>query len=567
MKRIIACLLSVVMILGFIPIDSMIAIALEQEHEAYSLDNGYIRVQVSKENGGFVINTVNGDTLKKSDNNKKLLFHTGEYDTSFVSFRVTEEDGTQKDFIFGGKYGDSSDPSHKGVTVTQATENSEIIATWSVESYTFTQIISLANESSNEHGMVSLSLSASNNSGNDANIKARVLLDTALGGNDFGTYQAVDEDSVTHSIYTEQILDGTDYPIPQNFYCLDNIFNTSITAFSVNSPQAMPYQVAFGHWNNLAASLFDFTPDTSMDFTKINNDYLTADSAYALYYDMGNVGSTPASMVTYYGVYSHKDVPAAEKFTVDVSVPLRLELNDARDDYVRQTDEGVADFTAGVTFENYVTDTAENYENLSLVVRTTENLRSLGDMGAENNSQFGSTDPFIITYTNVNVGDINSKTLYFQANVTDAAAYERITIGIYDTSETQGAIVEEKKLGEKVSYILLPSGDGSIPNVSFTEMTPKIIYSSGTRHLYVTVKNATLLDNRGNWNLVARSVDGKTSQTISHEFISIKDGVMDVAIDDSVELAPGSWYLQLEWTDAAVLEDVIQEEYQKQTAT
>ena len=103
MKRIIACLLSVVMILGFIPIDSMIAIALEQEHEAYSLDNGYIRVQVSKENGGFVVNTVNGDTLKKSDNNKKLLFHTGEYDTSFVSFRITEADGTQKDYIFGDK--------------------------------------------------------------------------------------------------------------------------------------------------------------------------------------------------------------------------------------------------------------------------------------------------------------------------------------------------------------------------------------------------------------------------------------------------------------------------------
>ena len=70
-------------------------------------------------------------------------------------------------------------------------------------------------------------------------------------------------------------------------------------------------------------------------------------------------------------------------------VPLRLELNDTRDDYIRLTDEGVADFTAGVTFENYVTDTAENYENLSLVVKTTENLRALGDMGAENNSSFG----------------------------------------------------------------------------------------------------------------------------------------------------------------------------------
>ena len=398
--------------------------------------------------------------------------------------------------------------------MTQATENSDIVAVWSVGSYTFTQTISLANDSSNEHGMVSISLSATNSSGSNANIKARVLWDTALGGYDFGTYQAVDEESVTHAISTEQILDGTDYPIPQNFYCLDNVFDPAITAYSVNSPQAMPYQAAFGHWNNLAASLFDFVPDSSMDFTKTQNDYLTADSAYALYYDLGSVGSTPVSMVTYYGVYSHKDVSAAEKMTVDVSAPLRLTLNDAGDGYVRQTDQGVADFAAGVTFENYASDTAQDYQNLSLVVRTTENLRSLGDMGAENNSQFGSTDPFIITYADVKVGDINSKTLYFQAKVTDTAAYERITIGIYDTSETQGAIVEEKKLGEQIAYILLPGADGSIPKVSFTEMTPKVIYSSGTRHLYVTVKNPALLDNRGNWNLVARSVDGKTSHTI-----------------------------------------------------
>lgn len=332
MRRIIACLLSVIMFLQLIPVQSIMA--LVTEHEAYSIDNGYIRVQVSKENGGFIVNTVNGDSLKKSDNNKDLLFHTGQYDTSFVSYRVTEKDGTTKDYIFGGKYGDSSDPSHKGVTVTQAA-NGEIVAAWSVDSYTFTQTISLANESSNEHGMVSISLSAVDKGGNDANIKARILLDTALGGSDFGTYQAVDEDSVTHAIYSEQILDGTEYPIPQNFYCLDNIFNTSITAYSVNSPQAMPYQVAFGHWNNLASTLFDFAPDSSLDFTKMQNDYLTADSAYALYYDLGSVGSTPSSMVTYYGVYSHKDVPASEKVAVDVSLPLRLELNDARDGYIR----------------------------------------------------------------------------------------------------------------------------------------------------------------------------------------------------------------------------------------
>ena len=54
----------------------------------------------------------------------------------------------------------------------------------------------------------------------------------------------------------------------------------------------------------------------------------------------------------------------------------------------------------------------------------------------------------MITYTEVNVGDIISKTLYFEARPTDNAAYERITIGVYDIDGTDGNLVEENKLGE-----------------------------------------------------------------------------------------------------------------------
>lgn len=49
MKRILSCLLCVVLLLGIVPLEGVAALAAE--HEAYSLDNGYIRVQVSKENG------------------------------------------------------------------------------------------------------------------------------------------------------------------------------------------------------------------------------------------------------------------------------------------------------------------------------------------------------------------------------------------------------------------------------------------------------------------------------------------------------------------------------------
>ena len=64
--------------------------AKADQPETYSLANGNIEVVVSDKNGGFVIRTREGDVFNKDDDNKKLLFHNGEYDTSFTSFQVTE---------------------------------------------------------------------------------------------------------------------------------------------------------------------------------------------------------------------------------------------------------------------------------------------------------------------------------------------------------------------------------------------------------------------------------------------------------------------------------------------
>ena len=101
-KRFLSLLLSLCLLLGLLPSGVITALAEEAE-TVYTLDNGYIRVSVSKENGGFSIGTAEGDKLKKSDNNKKLLYHNGQYDTSFLSLRIGDGENA-KDYLFGGKY-------------------------------------------------------------------------------------------------------------------------------------------------------------------------------------------------------------------------------------------------------------------------------------------------------------------------------------------------------------------------------------------------------------------------------------------------------------------------------
>lgn len=564
MKRLISCLLCITILTSIMPISAFADIGTKSR--PYTIDNGYIRVEVSGENGGFVINTVEGDLLKKSDNNKKLLFHNGEYDTSFVSFRVDYGNGKREDYIFGGKYGGFSDPSRNGVRVEQQHVNGEIVASWSVGKLTFIQNISLANEASNEHGMVSIQLAVNNDSGSPVNVKARILLDSCLGEKDFVYYQVVKGgENKPETITAEQILNGEDYNIPQNFYAMDDPLNAEIMAYSVNNPSNMPYQIAFGHWNSLASSLFDFVPKEGLNFTNTYNEYLTADSAYALYYDLGNVAKEQ-SLLTYYGVYSRHKVPAINSVSVDVTVPMRLELNSAKKGYERLSNVGIADFSAGVVLENYQSDTATDIENIALSIKTTSNLRVLGDNGLEiEGRDFKEIEPLNINYSNVSVGDTISKTLYFEANLSEDAAYERITIGVYDISA--GEIADDKKIGEKIVYVLLPGSDGGVPKVNFSSMTPEIIYTSGIRHLFVAITNPSMLDDRAKWDLYAYTVDGKTRVKIPHSRIWINNGIMDVAIDDNTELAPGSWYLQLEWTDDAVSSEMVSKAHQKQTSS
>ena len=85
LKKIISALTVTAMIFGIMPIGAFAENLNKADYE--ELNDGYLKVVVSAKNGGFLIDTVEGDKLNKADDNKYLLFPDENYDTSYTSFR------------------------------------------------------------------------------------------------------------------------------------------------------------------------------------------------------------------------------------------------------------------------------------------------------------------------------------------------------------------------------------------------------------------------------------------------------------------------------------------------
>lgn len=82
-KRFISAILTITLMLTLVPP----ALVSADQDDILEISNQYIKVIVNSKNGGYVISTLEGDILKKSDNNA-FITHRGEnFDTSFTSFK------------------------------------------------------------------------------------------------------------------------------------------------------------------------------------------------------------------------------------------------------------------------------------------------------------------------------------------------------------------------------------------------------------------------------------------------------------------------------------------------
>ncbi len=472
-KRSIAVLLIIALItpMGVALADT---IPKAKPNEIQTVDNGYLKISVNPKNGGFHIATVEGDKLNKDDNNKDLLYPSGDYDTSFTTLRVIRGVET-KDYIFGGKYSGSSLEVYEK-------DQTGITAQWSVDGFTVTQRLELVAEKISNHGMVQVTYDVENK-GKPADVKLRILMDTALDKQDFAYYEVLRKGDTGFDLVTkEEARNSKDYG--NAFFAYNNLSAPTITAYSVKVGSDLykdHEKVIFGHWNNLASTAFDYEPDENMNFTNTQNTkYLTADSAYALYYDLGKVAENKkVGAGTIYGVYSHADIdPQEAKVTVDVSGPERLTLSEGKKEYT----DGSFDISA--LLNNFDSSTLEH---IAVAVRIPDGIKPV--INGEEKRGYSHSNPYVIKYENLLPGQTRTAVINFKGEVRPESQYRKIILDVYDisTPEAKGDIlITQNLIGTAEHYIYCPGGVMDLPKVSVLSGAPDMIYHEGTRYFYLT---------------------------------------------------------------------------------
>ena len=533
LKKIISALTVTAMIFGIMPIGAFAENLNKADYE--ELNDGYLKVVVSAKNGGFLIDTVEGDKLNKADDNKYLLFPDENYDTSYTSFRVKRGDEV-KDYIFGRKYGflgkDSSD-----VTLVKNSDN--IVATWSVDGLTFTQTVTLANTKSALHGMASISYGVKSTDGRSADsVQARVMLDTELGYQDYAVYELTKKDSTYEQIQSETVIDNSDGEAYNNaLFGYDNPKAPSVTAYtvnaSINNKIVAPYQIAFGHWNNLASSVFDFEPDNSLTFTNpYNEKYLTADSAYALYFDMGSVAANGEgnTVATNYGIYSNVTVNNDDKVAINFSSELgAMQLTDTKDEYKPQTADGKnGDFSVSTQIKNV---SQNEMKQIAVAVYPQEGITPY-DLSGNLDVTASYSNPFSVDIIDFNADEERQVVFNFNAEPLTATDYRKIEVRCYDVSGTDGKLLSENLIGQRSIYLLCPGATGD--RVSFISTAPEIVYNRGTRHIYLAGQNFNLLKNKSEYDIKVTPLNGSQPLTVSAEnfILDTENNTADLILDE-----------------------------------
>ncbi len=509
-KRSIAVLLIIALIT---PMGVALADTIPEKQDIQSIDNEYLKISVNPKNGGFHIATVLGDKLNKDDNNKDLLYPSGDYDTSFTTLRVIR-DGKTKDYIFGGKYSGSN---------LEASEQDEtgVTTTWSVDGFTVTQRLELVAEKTPNHGMVQVAYKVENEGAPAEDVQLRILMDTALDKQDYAYYEVLRAGDTGFDLVTKETeIKSKDYG--NAFFAYNDLSAPTITAYSlkIGSDRIKDHEkVVFGHWNNLASTAFDYEPDENMNFTNTQNTkYLTADSAYALYYDLGNMAKDSSVVAgTIYGVYSHAEInPQDEKVTVDGSGPERLTLSEDKKEY---TD---GSFNIAALLNNFDSNTLSH---IALAVRIPDGIKPV--VNGEAKSGYSHANPYMIKYENFLAKQTRTAVINFKAEVRPESQYRKIILDVYDISgiEARGdKLLSQNLIGTAEHYIYCPGGVMDLPEISILSGSPDMIYHEGTRYFYLSGTGFSALKmflDAGNYTMHLQRADGLKNYDIDKDNLNI----------------------------------------------
>lgn len=517
--------------------------ARADEVATVTIENDYIRVIVNKKNGGYTISTLEGDILKKTDNNKSLTHRGENFDTSFTSFKIDEN--PDKTYVFGNNYGlfgmDSS-------YVENQVDSAGITSTWSVKNLEVSQRIELVNGINSEQlGTALVSYTVRNKSQADMNIKSRVLIDTQLGDKDFGYYEVTKGilGAGYNFIDKETTLSGKD--VPADYFVKDSQFEAEIAAFGVNSVISTdkPYQMTFAHWANIASTKFDYTIDPTLTFSNEFNKHRTKDSAAALFFELGKItAGSEKSFSTFYGVTANlknKD----NQIIINTTAPSKLEFDNTRTAFIGSS--GKADDLIRINSTIYnPTLQDKTYKKLAVCIYAIGfGTQRQADDGSW--IEYDNKDPLFTDV--ISFKPRENKTTFFDFKFEPRDNHE---LGSFVTKvfnmdpevNELGIYAEEYCLGETSNYIFIPAKDPTLPSITLHGTEPSILYNQDRRFLNVYGIGMSFFST-GLQTIELRSEDKTYAVDIGNISISQDAKCMSILLDKYME--PGHYQLHFLW--------------------
>jgi hypothetical protein len=164
-----------------------------------------------------------------------------------------------------------------------------------------------------------------------------------------------------------------------------------------------------------------------MTFTNTyNKEYLTADSAYAMYFDMGSVAKNQSSIIaTNYGVFSNESVDYSASAALNVIAPDVMELTSDKTAY---KDDGY--FTTTTAIENV---SKKTFDRVRVVVYTTGGITALDQNGTDAGATYD--DPYYMEFTNFVPDQRQTIEWKFKAKPLEEGSYSKISYKIYNVSD------------------------------------------------------------------------------------------------------------------------------------
>ncbi|KWX89275.1 hypothetical protein AMQ83_01580, partial [Paenibacillus riograndensis] len=574
LKRTCAVMLSLIMV--FLSASGSLHALAEAAAAANTttIQNDFIKVTVDNSTGRYGIRTVEGQPIRQKAPDTNLLYKGDDPATSFTTFLI---DGT--DYIDGNKdklgnnlYSETTAP----MIVRNDNGTQQLEMLWKIKGVEIRQILMLYTDAKDavNSGNVNIRYEVNNKSGAQVAVGSRIMLDTMVGGNDAPLFQIgtaskaplMVERKLTHDPEKDAGIPKEDsalYKLPAYWVMRDkqdstNPQATNVVAYGFNNFAEQNINIVdemiVGHWNGLANTKWDYKVNPALDFTRDTNDYGSADSAVAFYWNPDKIAAGASQ--SFETVYGLGEIIAPDKvfsirYVDQVQQLATLEDNSA---YVNQ---GMFNITAEI--ENLA---SYNMEHSKIEVELTlesglslVRLDAAGDVVRDANG-----NPVLETSS--------SKVLEFRKSATPEEAAQGIqpkykpgdtitasfmvmakgrpwpTTKEYmitaRSPETRAKVagVEDESIkaqyeSNKSNFILLPPVGEATPTYVYG-VSPKELYSSDVKYLTVNLSNIEAY-NTGN-ETTAPNFDLYLKETVTGERykVNVQDAVVMQPTDDGM---------------------------------